>query len=178
MKIPSFTPDQIAKWTTEEVKRVRERASTQAVNDLIALCNAEFERRKPKKKPPSEKARINRAGQYVSEFHFVCPEESEVERNASGFMRTGTWVVDGVHAEAAVKYGSLVALHIAKAEPSYLQGKIKSWKKQARQPRNADGKLASNREGIEFEFEPTNDPMAWQGDSAGEKRYAWPPIPQ
>jgi hypothetical protein len=99
-------------------------------------------------------------------------------RNASGFRRTGTWVVDDVHAEAAVKYGSLVALHTAKAEPSYLQGKIKSWKKQARQPRNADGELASNREGIEFEFEPTNDPMAWQGDSAGEKRYAWSPIPQ
>jgi hypothetical protein len=62
MKIPSFKPDKIAKWTTEEVKRVRERASRQAVNDLIALCDAELERRKPKKKPPSEKARINRAG--------------------------------------------------------------------------------------------------------------------
>jgi hypothetical protein len=87
-------------------------------------------------------------------------------------------VVDEAHAEAAVKYGSMIALHIAKAEPSYLQGKIRGWKKQARQPRNNDGDLVSNSEGIEFEFEPTNNPLSWQGDAAGEKGYAWSPIPE
>jgi hypothetical protein len=177
MKIPNFTPDQIAKWTKEEIKRVRERALKQTANDLVVLCDAELEKRKPPKKPKSEQTRIGRAGQYVSELHFICPEESEVERNSSGLMTTGTWVVDEAHAEAAVKYGSLVALHTTRAEPSYLQGKIKGWKKQARQPRNADGQLVSNSEGIEFQFEPTNDRLPWKGGGAGEKGYAWAPIP-
>ncbi len=174
----AWTRESLSKRTVEEINRVRERALKQSVNDLVALCDAELEKRKPQKKPKSEQVHINRAGHYVSEFHFVCPQESEVERDTSGSMRTGTWVVKETHAEIAVKYGSVVALHTTKAEPSYLQGRIKSWKKQARQPRNADGELVSNKEGIEFEFEPTKDCLEWKGDSAGEKGYAWSPIPR
>jgi hypothetical protein len=178
MKIPNFTSEQIAKWTKEEINRVRDRAIKHDVKDVVKLCDTELEKRKPAKSPKTERDRASRAGQYVSEFHFVCPRESEVERGTSGVSRTGTWVVDEAHAEAAVKYGSMIALHIAKAEPSYLQGKIRGWKKQARQPRNNDGDLVSNSEGIEFEFEPTNNPLSWQGDAAGEKGYAWSPIPE
>ena len=62
MKIPNFTPDQIAKWTKEEINRVRERALKQTANDLVVLCDAELEKRKPPKKLKSEQTRIGRAG--------------------------------------------------------------------------------------------------------------------
>jgi hypothetical protein len=70
-----------------------------------------------------------------------------------------------------------VALHTTRAENSYLQGKITNWTQKPRQPRNAEGNLVANESGIEFEFEPAGVPLPWQGNGAGEKGYAWAPVP-
>ncbi|MBS0246798.1 MAG: hypothetical protein JSR61_09265 [Proteobacteria bacterium] len=140
------------------------------------MCDKELHSRKPVKAATANSPEA-RAGMYVSEFHFVCPRESEVERDETGRIKTGTWVVSKEHAIAAVKYGSIVALHATKNESSYLQGKITNWKQKARQPRNSDGNLVAIETGIEFEFEPTEVLLAWKGSGTGEKGYAWAPIP-
>ena len=170
-----WTAEKLAALNDKDLKTLHERAVQRNAQQLKLLCETETARRKPPKVTvPNER----KAGQYVSEFHFVCPNESEVKMEPSGFIRTGTWVVAEAHAVAATKFGSLIALHVTKAEPSYMQGTIKRWKKQAREPRNAEGELVSNEMGIEFQFEPTNDPLPWKGDGAGEKGYAWLPIPE
>jgi hypothetical protein len=148
--------------------------------EVVALCEADLERRKPVRARAArpEGFEENRAGHYVCEFHFVCPEESEVKKEPDGTIRTGTWVVAEKHAEAAVRYGSLVALHKAKAEPSYLQGKVTAFQKQPRAPKNAEGEFVSTESGIEFRLEPMHESSVWKGDGSGEKGYAWAPIPE
>ena len=175
-----WTAEKIAQLkTVEEVKSLRDNAAKRRIVNVVNLCEADLRLRKP---PQVRQARLEgigeiRTGQYVSEFHFVCPNESEVKNDHSGFIRSGTWVVAEANAAAAVKYGSLIALHVTKAEPSYLQGKIKNWIKQARDSKNAEGELVKNEFGIEFQFEPTSDALPWRGDGSGEKGYAWALIP-
>lgn len=165
--------------TVDEIKSLKANATKRAEDTVVEMCEAELRRRNPvkPKRPAKEKSAEDRTGQYVQEFHFVCPNESEVKKDAAGLIRSGTWVVAEANAEAAVKYGSLIALHTARAEPSYLQGTIRGWNKQARQPRNADGELVGHEFGIEFQFEPTSSPLPWKGDASAEKGYAWAPIP-
>jgi hypothetical protein len=176
-----WTAEKIAQLkTVEEVKSLRDNAAKRGIVKLVDLCEADLRLRKP---PQVRRARPEdveelRTGQYVSEFHFVCPNESEVTKNQDGSIRTGTWVVAAANAEAAVKYGSLVALHVTKAEQSYVQGTVKAWTKQPREPKNAEGELVKTEFGIEFLIEPTNNTLPWKGDGAGEKGYAWAPIPE
>ena len=118
----------------------------------------------------------NHSGQYVSEFHFVCPREDGVTRNQDGTIWTGTWVVAEEQAANALKYGSIVALHTSKAEPSYLQGTIRAWRKGPRQPSYSGEQLTQITEGILFLFQPSGSPLQWKGDATGEKGYAWAPI--
>ena len=116
------------------------------------------------------------SGQYVSEFHFVCPSELGVIRNQNGTIWTGTWVVAEEHAESAVRFGALVSLHSSRAEQSYLQGIVKAWRKSPRQTRYSGEQLTQTRAGIDFLFEPSEFPLAWKGDATGEKGYAWTPL--
>ena len=88
-------------------------------------------------------------------------------------MSTGIWVVDAANAKAAEKHGALVALHNAKAEPSYIQGRVISWQKKVREDKYSGDQLTKIKEGVEFLIEPTNEQLAWQGDATGEKGYAW-----
>jgi hypothetical protein len=165
--------------TLEEVKSLRDNAAKRGNQTIVDLCEADLIRRKPPRirtlRP--EGADESRAGHYVSEFHFVCPNELGVTRNQDGSIRTGTWVVAAANAEAAQKYGSFVALHTTKAEPSYLQGVIKSWQKRPRESKYADGQLVKTEFGLDFLFEPSNNPLPWKGEGSGEKGYAWAPIP-
>ena len=175
-----WTTDRIAQLkTTEEVKSLRANAEKRGNQIVVERCDADLRRRNPPRVRQSrpEREDQDRAGQYVSEFHFVCPDEAEVKKELDGTIRTGTWVVAEKHAEAAVRYGSLVALHRIKAEPSYLQGKVTGFQKQPRATRNADGEFVSTETGIEFQLKPTVDALAWKGDGSGEKGYVWAPIP-
>ena len=176
-----WTAEKIAQLETiEKVKSLRDNASKRGNQAIVELCEADLLRRDPPrlKQQRPEGTDENRAGHYVSEFHFVCPNELDVIRNSDGSIRSGTWVVAETHAEAAQTYGSLIALHASRAEPSYLQGTIKAWEKRPRAPKYADGQLVKTEFGIDFLFEPTNYPTQWVGEGAGEKGYAWAPIPK
>jgi hypothetical protein len=171
--------ERIKELKIEQVKSLRDNAAKRGNQVVVDLCDAEIARRNPPrvKQPRIVGANEDRSGYYVSEFHFVCPNELDVEPMQNGLVRTGTWVVAAKHAEAAVRYGSKIALHVERADPSYRQGTIKEWRERERQPRNSDGDLVKTKHGIEFLFEPTNGALPWKGEGAGEKGYARELIP-
>jgi hypothetical protein len=76
----------------------------------------------------------------------------------------GIWAVDEKHAIAAVKLGAYVALHESRSKPSYLQGRIVSYRIKPR-----PGKKIPY--GIDFLVEPFDGPKPWPGGGAGEKGY-------
>ena len=110
-------------------------------------------------------------------IHFVCPDELGVTRQADGTIKTGTWVVAVSVVKDAEKYGSVVALHSSRSEPSYLQGEILGWEVRPRDSKYTGDELNKTREGIEFIVRPTDVSLPWQGDATGEKGYRWSPIP-
>jgi hypothetical protein len=174
-----WTAEEIAKRSTEEIQSLRDNAAKRGKQGIVDLCESELARRKPASKQSKAKnvAHEERLGHYVSEFHFVCPGELGITKNQDGSIWSGTWVVAEAHAEAAREHGSLIALHSAKAELSYLQGTIKDWRKTAREPKYSGDQLVKTDFGIDFLFEPTSGPMPWKGEATGEKGYAWAPVP-
>ncbi len=175
-----WTAERIAQKSTKEVKSLRDNAMRRGNQVIVSLCEADLERRKPVRAKPerTQSFEENRAGHYVSEFHFVCPKEQDVTRSPDGIIQTGTWVVAEANAKAAQKYRALVALHATRAEPSYLQGIVKGWEKRPRASKYADGRTVKTAFGIVFLIAPTNSPLPWTGDGTGEKGYAWAPIPK
>ncbi|GIQ76633.1 hypothetical protein [Bradyrhizobium sp. RD5-C2] len=174
-----WTQEEIAQRSTDQIKIIQENAAKQGRSDVVTLCANELEARKPArakaiKARPSSKQRLR---EYVSEFHFVCPKETDVTQNADGSTWTGTWVVAEEIVDAALTYGSIVALHTSKAELSYLQGEIRAWRRSPRQRRYADGQTVKTTSGIDFLLTPNDNPVPWHGDGAGEKGYRWAEIP-
>jgi hypothetical protein len=173
-----WTKGKIAGLSTDEIETLRQNAAKRERQDIVEICKEELTNRMPvRTKKSSDDVSVGHRGQYVSEFHFVCPHELGITRNQDGTIWSGTWVVAKEHAEKAVMYGALVSLHSSKAEPSYLQGQIKDWRKSARQPRYSSEQLTQIEEGIDFLFKPSNLPLMWKGDGSGEKGYSWKPIP-
>jgi hypothetical protein len=172
-----WTPEEIAKRTTAHITALRENAHRQKREDIVALCDAELEKRKPTRQSRIAKGDNRKTGQYVSEFHFVCPNELGVTRNPDGSIWTGTWVVAEDNAIDAEARGSLVALHASKAAPSYIQGKIKGWRRSPRENRYSEDQLVKTMSGIDFLFMPDKGAMPWKGDATGEKGYLWADIP-
>lgn len=174
-----WTPERIALLESiEKVKSLRDNAARRGSSEVVERCDAEILRRNPPriKSPRSNAQAETRVGQYVAEFHFVCPNELGVTRQQDGRFRSGTWVVSEDNAETGLKHGSVVALHASKAESSYLQGTIKGWQKRSRESRYAEDQVVKTEFGIEFLLEPMNTPLSWAGEGAGEKGYAWAPI--
>jgi hypothetical protein len=175
-----WTPEEIAKRSTDQIKTIRENAARKNRDDIVAMCDVELANRQPARPRkqsalPADAAR--RRGQYVAQFHFVCPKETGITQGTDGLTWTGTWVVAEGHAIDAQKYGSLVALHTSRAEPSYLQGEIRGWRKSPRQKEYAEGRAAKTPFGIDFQFVPNDKPVAWQGDAAAERGYLWVDTP-
>jgi len=169
-----WTREQIVRLSNEQIETLRENAERFGRHEIIGLCIEELSKRKPIRATKNTvNVRDDRRGQYVSEFHFVCPSELRITRNRDGTIWTGTWVVAEEHAERAVRFGSSIALHSSRAEPSYLQGRIKAWRKSPRQPRYSGQQLTQVDEGIDFLFEPSGSPFGWKGEATGEKGYAW-----
>jgi len=173
-----WTEEEVAKRTSDQIKALRQNAIRLAEQAIVDLCDAELTRRKPPKRPKIASEREHRVGFYVSEFHFVCPDELGVTRNSDGTLASGIWVVSATNAVTAEKYGSMVALHMTRAEPSYIQGRIKGWQQKPRENKYSGDQLTKIKSGIEFIIEPTSTPLVWQGDATGEKGYAWSPIPK
>jgi hypothetical protein len=175
----SWTEETIAKLCNQEIESLRQNAATRDRLEIVTLCDEELTRRKPvRPRKPSEGIIDDHSGQYVSEFHFVCPSELGVTRNQDGTIWTRTWVVAEEHAENALRYRALVFLHPSRAEQSYLQGTVTAWRKNPRQPRYSGDQLNQTREGIDFLFQPLAVPHEWKGDATGEKGYAWSPLPE
>jgi hypothetical protein len=174
-----WTKDKIAGLSGDQIKLLRENAAKYGRREIVDLCDGELLRQKPPRvRKVSDSVSEDHSGQYVSEFHFICPNELGITRNNDGTIWTGTWVVAEAHAENAIRYESLVSLHSSKAEPSYLQGTVKAWRKSPRQPRYSGEQLTQTREGIDLLFEPSNLSLPWKGDAAGEKGYAWKRLPE
>ncbi len=175
-----WTAEEIAQLSDEKVKSLRDNAANRKNQEIVDRCTAELVRRKPPKDRPARTIGVSedRSGQYVSEFHLVCPNELGVTRNQNKTIWTGTWVIAQTYAEAAVKYGSLVALHTSKADPSYLHGTTKAWRKSPRESKYSEDHLVKTESGIDFLFEPSDTPLQWKGDGSGEKGYGWAPIPE
>jgi hypothetical protein len=111
-----WTKEKISEQPDEDIKRLRKNAEALGRQDIAELCRVELLLRKPKRTKGSTRTHIeDRSGLYVSEFHFVCPNELGVTRNEDGTIWTGTWVVAEEHAQSAVQYGAQVALHSLKS---------------------------------------------------------------
>jgi hypothetical protein len=171
----AWTSERIAELSIEGVKSLRENARRLANSEVVDLCDAEIARRAPvhTKSPRVKATSESRYGQVVGGFHFVCDKGKGVTNNADGTLWTGTWVVDQVHAERGEKLGAYVALHESKAEPSYLQGIVRGWRKAEREHEYAEGRPVKIESGIVFLLQPTKEPYQWKGDGAGEKGYFW-----
>jgi hypothetical protein len=177
-RVASWTKEKIARLSDSEIESLRSNAAKVDRLDVVAMCNDELEhRRSPRTGSSSKEISDGHNNEYVSEFHFVCPNELGVEREKDGMVWTGTWVVAEEHAENALKYGAIVALHTSKTEPSYLQGTIKDWRKRRREPRYSGEQPTRIEQGIDFLFEPGGPALQWAGDGSGEKGYAWAALP-
>lgn len=174
----NWNREKIANLSDNELAQLHANALRLSNQEVANLCIDEIESRKPKRTLHHQISDgEDRIGQYVSEFHFVCPAELGVTRNHDATIWTGTWVVAERHAERGVRYGSVVALHSSKAELSYIQGTIKEWRKRPREDKYSGDQSTSIKEGIDFLIEPTHTPLVWKGDGSGEKGYEWASIP-
>ena len=166
-----WTAEKIVELTTPEIKVLRENAAKRSAQRTVDLCEAELARRSGTRTRRPNSYKQTHVGETVHGFHFVCPTEKGMTRNSDGTVWTGTWVVDKNHAERAMRIGGYVALHAAKSKPSYLQGVVKNWRIQAREPEYAEGQTVKTKFGIDFLIELTDKPLEWQGDGSGEKGY-------
>jgi hypothetical protein len=173
----NWTAEEIAKRSDEELKSLRLNAIRHGKEEVVVLCDAELAARKPPKAVKRAAESGDRADQYVSELHFVCPGELGVTKRPDGLIVTGTWVVSADVAEQGLKHSSIVALHASKAEPSYIQGEIVNWEVRPRESRYTGDEINKTREGIDFTIRLTNAALPWQGDATGEKGYLWATIP-
>jgi hypothetical protein len=100
----NWTKEKLSEHSNDEIESLRNNAIRLHKPDIVDLCNEELASRAPvRKNKVSGDIREDHTGQYVAEFHFVCPNELGVMRNSDGTIWTGTWVVDEDHAKAAVK---------------------------------------------------------------------------
>ncbi len=172
-----WNSEKVANLSDKEIKSLRENASRRGAEELITLCDDVLASRKQPKKAKTGSEYESRVGQYVSEFHFVCPNELSVARNADGTIWSGTWVVAEEHAIAAEKYGSTVALHTVKAERSYIQGIVRGWRKSPRERKYSSEADVKTPYGIDFLLTPQSNSCEWKGHGSGGKGYLWSPIP-
>jgi hypothetical protein len=173
----TWSKEKLATYSTAEIQSLRDNALRLEKEDVAALCEDELAARKPARfKKNLMSTHNNHNGQYVSEFHFVCPNELGVTRNTDGTIWTGTWVVAESHAETAVKKSAFVALHAARTSPSYMQGVVLGWRRSLRQARYTGNALTQTGTGIDFLVRPSETPLKWVGDATGEKGYAWLPV--
>ena len=168
-----WTSELIASKTDKEIKVVRENALKKTVHEVVALCDQELLNRASAKRP-SAGNRKDRQNETVIGYHFVCkPEEKGVTRNSDGTAWSGTWVVAAARAEKSQKAGAYVALHLSHAEPSYLTGTIKAWRRSKREDEYAEGREVRIPIGTDFHLEITGDQIEWRGEGTVERSYVY-----
>ena len=170
-----WTSDTLAEKSDAEIKTVRENAARKEAHDVIALCDAELAKRAATRRQPSHKTKKrNRNTDTVVGYHFVCrPEEKGVTRNDDGTAWSGTWVVSSDNAERSLRAGAYVALHLSHAEPSYLKGTIRAWRRSKREDKYAEGQEVKTPFGTDFLLDLTDDHLEWQGEGTVERSYVY-----
>ena len=170
-----WTSETIAAKSESEIKSLRENAMKKGAHDVVMLCDAELSRRAPvKKKAAVNGNKKDRRNDPVVGYHLVCrPEEKGVTRNADGTLWSGTWVVSELQAEKSLKVGAYVALHLNHAEPSYLQGTMKAWRRSKREKEYADGQEVKTQMGTDFLLEITDNRLDWRGHGTVERSYVY-----
>jgi hypothetical protein len=167
-----WTKEKLTEKTTPEIKRVRENAVRQGANDVESLCNEVLASRIPPKRP--SQGSKQRTSIPVIGYHLVCrPEEKGVTRNNDGTVWSGTWVVAEKQAERSLKAGAYVALHASHAEPSYLHGIIKAYRRSKREDGYADGQEVKTPVGTDFLLEVTDQSVEWRGRGTVERSYVY-----
>jgi len=168
-----WTKEKLATLTKQKVENLRENALIKSNNEIVALCNADLETRKPPK--PVKTPTIADKGIVIG-YHFVCrPQEKGVIRNSDGTAWSGTWVVSEDNAEKSLVAGAYVALHLSHAEPSYLKGNVKAWRRTKREKSYAEGQEVKTQIGTDFLLEITDDQIEWRGEGTVERSYVYAP---
>jgi hypothetical protein len=169
-----WTAEKIAAKSKDEIKALRENAIKHGAHDVLALCDAQLSKSGTPKRAPTVSSKRNRRNASVIGYHFVCrPEEKGVIRNPDGTAWSGTWVVAADQAEESLKAEGYVALHLSHAEPSYLQGKIKAWRRSKRERAYAEGQEVKTPMGTDFLLEITSLPLEWRGEGKMERSYVY-----
>ena len=170
-----WTPETLAAKSDVEIKTVRENAAKKEAHDVVALCDSELAKRATTRHPRNQKAKKTpRNDDTVVGYHFVCrPEEKGVSRNEDGTAWSGTWVVSSENAERSLRAGAYVALHLSHAQPSYLKGTIKAWRRSKREDEYAEGQEVKTPFGTDFLLELAGDQVEWQDKGTVERSYVY-----
>jgi hypothetical protein len=166
MKSPTWTPEKLKALERGHLKQLRDNAERLFNTELLADCEAELARPKPRQASRVRSPRTSETDVVIG-YHFVCQSDRGVELNGDGTFWSGSWVVSEQNVQNSLKYGSYLALHSSKSEPSYRQGKIIDYRKTTR------SMVSKNEDGIEFKVQPETEPYTWVGSGAGEKGYKW-----
>ena len=163
----TYTPERLKELDKPKIETIRSNAQRLGADDLVAMCDVELNARKPISRRAAKVPSSRHSADTVVGYHFVCGRDLGVTDLGDGRFWSGSWVVAEGNVDASVRVGAYLALHEAKAEHSYRQGKIVGYRKS---PRDM---VAKRNEGIEFLVEATAQPIDWIGDGAGEKGYKW-----
>lgn len=161
----TWTIEKLSALELTRLKVVRENAARNGVVDLVAMCDAAIDLRKPTPSSRTRKTTDTEIGDLVTEYHFVCRNDRGVKFNSDGTFWSTSWVVAEAVLRKSMKYGAKFALHNSKAEPSYRQGVIRDYQCI---DDFADGEVESR---IDFLVMPDDIPLDWAGSGAGEKGY-------
>jgi hypothetical protein len=171
-----WTAEKLAAQDRKSVETIRDRALRLGVADLVELCEASLALK------PITKSKIARitapkraADDVVVGYHFVCERGRGVTEASSGRFWSGSWVVAESNVSKSIQRGAYLALHEAKSEMSYRQGKIVDFRRSVRDmvPESDAGPPPQIEEGIEFLVEEAGKAYEWVGRGAGEKGYRW-----
>jgi len=170
-----WTKEKLAMKDRKAIQTILERATKRRVIDLMEMCEQVLGDMRSQQKRSVSAALHRSVRDLVVGYHFVCDQGRGVTEANDGCFWSGSWVVAESHVQRSLEYGAYVALHAARNELSYRQGKIINFRKSPRDmlATTVQGEHPQIREGIEFLIQETNEPYQWVGDGTGEKGYMW-----
>jgi hypothetical protein len=172
-----YTPEKLALESREALARIRKNAVRLDANDLVELCDSELKARgpqKPKRVPRNQAQHSNT--DVVTGYHFVCQRDRGVTPIENNQFWSGSWVVAEANVRTSIKYDAYLALHEAKSDVSYRQGRIINYRRSVRDMLSQTDEGGRTEEGIEFLVRETSEPYVWVGAGSGEKGYRWTKI--
>jgi hypothetical protein len=168
MKMPIWTREKLQGLSLPQLQQLRANALRLSQEQVVADCDQELAGRVKPTRVVTKRSPKTSETDVVVGYHFVCQADHGVQFNQDGTFSSGSWAVSERNVQNSIKYGAYLALHTAKSEPSYRQGRVVGYQKTTRSM--VDSKI---EEGIEFRVQPEDTPYAWVGGGSGEKGYKW-----